>query len=331
MHFATLPPEINSGRMYSGPGSKSLISAATAWEGLAAQLYDMAADYSSVTSSLAQQWQGPASTAMTQAAVPHIEWLNTVAAQAEQVATQARTAASAYESTLAAMVPPAVIEANRTQRMSLVSTGRLGQTGPAIADIEAEYEQIWAQDADALYAYAGASADASTVTPFTSPPTTAGLACQDAAVTGASGTWALTAAPGLISAGYQVMSAIPEALEELSLSPLTTFDAFLSPVTSSLSKLNSLSAPSGFAISRLNSMNKAAALRSLFPKPRGVSGAAITAGFGRGVPIGRLSVPRAWTAATAPSAVTVQSKHGWVCEPIRLVEPSEPPLWPSYS
>jgi PPE-repeat protein len=36
MHFATLPPEINSGRMYSGPGSGSMISAATAWDELAA-------------------------------------------------------------------------------------------------------------------------------------------------------------------------------------------------------------------------------------------------------------------------------------------------------
>jgi len=310
MHFATLPPEANSERMYSGPGPESMICAATVWDGLAAQLSDLAANYSSVTSKLAQRMQGPASMTMTQAAAPHIEWLKAAAAQAEQAATQARAAASAYQSTLAAMVPPAAIDANRAQWMSLVSTNCLGQTGPAIADTEAEYEQMWAEDADALYAYAGASADASTVTPFTSPPN--------------------TAAPDIISAGYQVISAIPEALEELALSPLTTFDASLSPVTSSLSKLSSLSAPSGFAISHLNSLNKAAALQSLFPKPGGVSDAAVTAGFGRGTSIGMLSVPRAWTTATAPSPVTVEPlRRGWVCEPIRLVAVSEPPLWPS--
>ena len=170
MHFATLPPEINSGRMYTGPGSESMISAATAWDGLAARLYEMAADYSSVTSKVAQRWQRPAAMAMAQAAAPHIEWLNTVGTQAEQAATRARAVARAYESALAAMVSPAVIDANRAQRMSLVSTNCLGQTGPAIADTDAEYEQMWAQDTDAMYAYAGASADASAVTPFTSPP-----------------------------------------------------------------------------------------------------------------------------------------------------------------
>ncbi len=239
-------------------------------------------------------------------------------------ATQARAAASAYESALAAMVPPPVIEANRTQWMSLVSTNCLAQTGPAIADTEAEYEQMWAQDADAMYAYARASADASMVTPFTSPPTTAGPASQGAAVTRASGTWALTAAPEVISAGYQVMSAIPEALGALSLSPLTLFDAPLSSVTSSLSKLSSLSAPVDSAINHLNSLNKAAALRWLLPNPGGTSGAAFTAGFGRGTSIGTLSVPRAWGKAT-PSHVTAELQRGWVCEPIRLVQANEPP------
>ena len=138
MHFATVPPEINSERMYSGPGPESMICAATAWDGLAAQLSDMAANYSSVTSKLAQRMQGPASMTMTQAAAPHIEWLKAAAAQAEQAAAQARAAASAYESALAAMVPPAAIDANRAQWMSLVSTNCLGQTGPAIADAEAD-------------------------------------------------------------------------------------------------------------------------------------------------------------------------------------------------
>ena len=67
---------------------------------------------------------------------------------------------------------PTVIDANRAQRMSLVSTNCLGQTGPAIADTDADYEQMWAQDADALYAYAVAAANASAVTQFTPPPAT---------------------------------------------------------------------------------------------------------------------------------------------------------------
>ncbi len=36
MDFGALPPEINSGRMYSGPGCGSMLAAAAAWDGLAA-------------------------------------------------------------------------------------------------------------------------------------------------------------------------------------------------------------------------------------------------------------------------------------------------------
>ena len=34
MDFAILPPEINSGRMYAGPGSGPMLAAAAAWDGL---------------------------------------------------------------------------------------------------------------------------------------------------------------------------------------------------------------------------------------------------------------------------------------------------------
>jgi PPE-repeat protein len=38
MFYAAFPPEINSGRMYAGPGSGSMRAAAAAWEGLASVL-----------------------------------------------------------------------------------------------------------------------------------------------------------------------------------------------------------------------------------------------------------------------------------------------------
>ncbi len=84
MDFGTLSPEINSGRMYSGPGSGSMTAAASAWNGLAAGLYDAVADYASVTAKLAKGWQGPAAVAMTRAAAPYLGWLNATAAQAQQ-------------------------------------------------------------------------------------------------------------------------------------------------------------------------------------------------------------------------------------------------------
>jgi len=321
MNFGTLPPETNSGRMYSGPGAGSMIEAATIWEGLAARLHGMAADYGAATAKLRCLWQGPAAMAITQAAAPYFAWLSATGAQAQQTAARVKAAASAYDSAFAAIVPPPVIAANRARRMSLASTNCLGQTSPAIADIEADYERMWCQDADAMYTYARASADASTLTHFSSPPSMTGPA------TSASGGWALRAAPEVISAGSRLMSAIPAVLQALSVSPLASFDVSLSPVTASLSKLSSLSAPRDIAISRLNSLNRAAvldhaaALRALIPNVGRAGGMAFTQGFGRGISVGTLSVPPAWATATSAPPVTVEpSRSGWVGEPIRLVK-----------
>jgi PPE-repeat protein len=326
MHFTTLAPEINSGRMHSGPGSESMTSAAAAWDRLATRLNDMAAAYASTTSKLARQLRGPAAEEMSQATAAQIDWLKTAAAAAETSAAQARAAASAYESALAAMVPPAAIDAIRALRISLASTNPLGQAGPAIADAEAEYEQMWAQNADALNGYVRASADASKMTPFCSPVTDAGQPRDPAPVTRSRGNWTLASAPEVVSTGRQVMSTIPDVLRELASSPLATFDAPLLAITPSLSKLSSLTAPSGSAIIHLNSMNKGAALQALLGNSGGARRAAATAAFGRGSSVGKLSVPDAWTTATTPSLLgTEEFSQDWVPEPVRLVAVSQPP------
>ena len=129
MDFAFLPPEINSGRMYDGPGAGSMLAAAAAWDGLATELHSTATSYGSVISELsAGPWLGAASAAMTAAAAPYLAWLRSTATQAEQTAAQAKAAAAAYEVTFAAMVPPPVIEANRALLQALVATNLFGQT-----------------------------------------------------------------------------------------------------------------------------------------------------------------------------------------------------------
>ena len=327
MDFGTLPPETNSGLMYSGPGSRSMMNAAIAWDGLADRLYNTAARCSSVISKLAAGWQGPAATALTQAAATHTGWLNAVAAQAQRMATQAKSAANAYELALAAMVHPSAIEANRMLRTWLAEKNCLGQSSPVLADAENDYDQMWAQDVDTMYTYAHACADAVTVTPFLSPPP----AGAEPGVTRAPASWALKAAPEVISTGCQVVSTIPDALDALSASPLTPFDAFLSPVTASLSKLSSLSAPSDFAINHVNSLNKraalnsAAALLSRLPNRSRAGGAAT--GFGCATSVGTLSVPQGWVAKT-PRPATAAAQHGWGYAPVRLVELNETPEWP---
>ena len=103
-------------------------------------------------------------------------WTRATAAQCEQAATQATAAAAAYETAYAMTVPPAVIEANRVQFMALIATNLLGQNTPAIMVTEAEYSEMWAQDATAMYTYAASSSAASAFNIFASPPQTTNLA-----------------------------------------------------------------------------------------------------------------------------------------------------------
>jgi PPE-repeat protein len=182
--FGALPPEINSGRIYAGPGSAPLIAAATAWDALASELQTTAASYASTIGELTTSWQGPSSAAAANAAAPYTAWLSNTAAQAEQTASQAQAAAAAYEAAFAASIPPPLIEANRALLAALVATNFLGQNTPAIAATEATYAEFWAQDAGAMYGYAGAATTASQLTPFTAAPATTndtGQATQSAA------------------------------------------------------------------------------------------------------------------------------------------------------
>jgi PPE-repeat protein len=208
MDFAALPPEVNSGRMYAGPGSGPMITAAASWDSVATEVSSAAGDYGSVISDLTSgPWRGPASTSMVAAAAPYVSWMNATAAQAEQAANQAKAAASAYETAFAATVPPPVIVANRTLLASLVATNILGQNTPAIATTEAHYAEMWAQDAAAMYGYAGSSAAATTLTPFAQPPATT-------TVGQATGT-------GTQATLSQLVTSVPAALQGLA-SPATS-------------------------------------------------------------------------------------------------------------
>ena len=135
--FGALPPEINSGRMYAGPGAGSMLAAAAAWNGLAAELGSAASSYGSVISALTGgPWVGPSSTAMAAAVAPYVAWMRATAGQAELAATQAQAAAAAYAAAFAATVSPPEIAANRAQLMTLVATNLFGQNTPAIAATE---------------------------------------------------------------------------------------------------------------------------------------------------------------------------------------------------
>ena len=114
LDFGLLAPEINSGRMYSGPGPGPMLAAAEAWDALASELGFASAGYgSTITELTSAPWIGPTSSTMLAAVTPYVSWLSTTAAQAEATANQARAAVAAYEAAFAMTVPPPVIAANR--------------------------------------------------------------------------------------------------------------------------------------------------------------------------------------------------------------------------
>ncbi|WP_207569115.1 PPE family protein [Mycobacterium decipiens] len=212
MNFGALPPEVNSGRMYSGAGSGPLMEAAAAWDNIAAELSSAATSYDSVISELASMrwWSGPASDSMVAAALPFVCWLSATATLAEQTAIQGRATAAAFEAAFAMTVPPPVIAANRTLLTTLIATNWFGQNTPAIATTELQYAEMWAQDAAAMFGYASAAALSSVLTPFAPPPITtnpAALAGQTAAVDQAAGTTAGTFASTLSEATAHLISA----------------------------------------------------------------------------------------------------------------------------
>jgi PPE-repeat protein len=333
MFFAAFPPEINSGRMYTGAGSGPLIAAATAWDELAAELQSTADSYSSVIASLTSgPWLGPASLSMAAAVTPYLTWMQATTAQAAETANQAIAAASAYETAFAAHVPPAEIAANRSQLASLVATNVIGQNNAAIAAAEVEYAEMWAQDALAMDTYAGSSAAASKLTPFTPAPqvtNAGGLAGQ------ASSTPAGSAAQAIASTTTYAGSPLLQWLADLSTdytstitgllnnlfgsSGASTFTALYNAVKVPLgftTQFNDIGLLTNFPVSQFLKFAPSPAYGAL-PKEglgagltgpwwgRGWLTSSVTADMGNaGTLVGKLSVPPSWATAT-PAIRTV--------------------------
>ncbi|TXI62890.1 PPE family protein [Mycolicibacterium mageritense] len=320
MDFGALPPEVNSARMYAGPGSAPLLAAAANWSAMATELHYSATSYAAAIADLADSaWQGPSAASMTAAAAPYAAWLKATAVGAEETALQASAAAGAYEAAYAATVPPPVIAANRALLGTLVATNFLGQNAPAIAATEAQYGEMWAQDAAAMYTYAGTSATASQLTPFSTPPETtngSGQISQPAAASSAD------------SSLSDFLSKIPNALQNmLNMTPTQIVDdyqAVIKTLTNVISTANgpyginiessarsiyqmAISIPSvanglGNLTSTLNPKPIVGALSPLLASPlltgaQAVPASAVSGAVGRAGLIGSLSVPSTWASA----------------------------------
>src|SRR6201996_9407520 len=218
LDFAALPPEVNSGLMYTGAGPGPFLAAASAWDVLADELYATASGFSSVITDLTAVWLGPASIAMAAAAAPFISWITATAGLAEAMGMQVSAATAAYEAAFAVTVPPPIIAANRSLLALLVATNWFGQNTPAIMLTEAHYMQMWAQDATAMYGYLAAAVAATTFTPFPDPPE----ATTAAALTAATEAAAQAAETPAGTVGQTVSSAAATPLSSVVASPLAS-------------------------------------------------------------------------------------------------------------
>lgn len=218
LDFGQLPPEINSTLIYAGPGSGPFLAAAAAWEALAVELYAAAAAYGALIAGLTDgPWEGPSAAAMLTVSVPQVVWLQDTAAQAEQAGAHAAAAVAAFEAAFTATVPPPVVAANRALLLELLATNVLGQNTTAIAAVETEYGEMWAQDAAAMYGYAGASATAAKLPQPQPPAPTA----NPGGPVGQAGAVAQTAG-GTASTNAQGLDMVPQALSALAGTPNTS-------------------------------------------------------------------------------------------------------------
>lgn len=304
--FAAQPPDVISGRIHSGPGAGALLEAATAWDRLAAELNSAASAYTAVIAGLAgESWQGPSSAAMASAAAPYVSWMSTTAAQAAQTAGQARAAAGAYAAVLAATVPPAAVAANRAQLASLMSSNILGQHTAAIAAVEAQYGQMWAQDVAAMFGYANSSAVVgSELTSFTPPPRTSSGAAAASSAAATDPLQPILDFINSLTAGYKsfwesVLGPQASALWESAY-------AFMAAVGSQATWTNVVNSTTSMGISQFKNFYKAPVVTiSKAPLRSGLAGpalrstaAAVSAAAGSAPAVGALSVPPSWAGAT---------------------------------
>jgi len=222
--------------MFTGAGSGSLMTAAAAWNQVAAELNSAARGYQqTITTLSSDDWQGAASTAMADAAAPYLAWMTNTAAEAEHAASQARASAGAYDAALASTVPPPMIAANRIQLTQLVSNNVFGQNIAAIAKVEAQYAEMWAQDATAMYNYAGQSAAATKVTPFAAAPQITSPTAQAAQATATASATA-TSAGNSQSTLSQIISSLPNQMNSLA-SPVSASSSAATSTTTPLTEL----------------------------------------------------------------------------------------------
>ncbi len=188
--FAALPPEVNTGRMLTGPGAGPTMATAGAYSALAAQLTSAAANTENMLANMGGSYQSPSADKAAASFMKHAMWLHEQAAVATGAAALVQAAAMAFSAAHGAMgVISAEVVENHAEKLAIIGTGSAlaaagpvgavaaaAFTGPALAANELRYLELWGEAAGVMGAYGGAVVPmlAALPKPMTAPPIVGG-------------------------------------------------------------------------------------------------------------------------------------------------------------
>ncbi len=169
MTFIALPPEVNVGRLMTGPGPVPMSNAAAMWASVAAAIRGRNLFITTLLPRLTSAWNAPETALMTRQVAQYVAYNEGLHAQAVLASSRHAKQAADYTAALASMVQVPEITANHVTNATLHATNFLGVNTGAIAANEAQYAAMWAHNAGVMTAYLASSTANMTFEPFLVP------------------------------------------------------------------------------------------------------------------------------------------------------------------
>ncbi|QEX91294.1 PPE family protein PPE59 [Mycobacterium tuberculosis] len=141
-----IPAEYISNIIYEGPGADSLSAAAEQLRLMYNSANMTAKSLTDRLGELQENWKGSSSDLMADAAGRYLDWLTKHSRQILETAYVIDFLAYVYEETRHKVVPPATIANNREEVHRLIASNVAGVNTPAIAGLDAQYQQYRAQN-----------------------------------------------------------------------------------------------------------------------------------------------------------------------------------------
>ncbi|CLW91080.1 PPE family protein [Mycobacterium tuberculosis] len=148
-----IPAEYISNIIYEGPGADSLFFASGQLRELAYSVETTAESLEDELDELDENWKGSSSDLLADAAGRYLDWLTKHSRQILETAYVIDFLAYVYEETRHKVVPPATIANNREEVHRLIASNVAGVNAPAIADLDAQYDQYRARNVAVMNAY----------------------------------------------------------------------------------------------------------------------------------------------------------------------------------